>query len=140
MSGRPKQKQYQYSKEGKFLKEYDSLTNAENAYKLTKGNFYSGKEYRLMPDETFICNRRVGRDAIIKFYRIEKCPFCKKNDKRSKTIEVFNLLGEKLAEFNSLATLGKMTGKNIVTIFSRTSTGNKYLSKNGDDLIYKYKK
>lgn len=139
MAGREKQKQYQYSKEGKFLKEYESLAKVLEKYNKSKGNFYGEKSYRLMEDETIICQNRPGREAIKRIYRIENCPFCNTLNKNSKIIEVYNLLGRKIAEFESLELVCKMTGVDQSTVFSRATKGNKTLTKNGNDLIYKYK-
>lgn len=140
MGGLAKQKQYQYSKDGKFLKEYESLSSVNEKYKLTKGNFYSGRNYRRMDDNTWICSERLGRNAIIKLERIYNCPFCSKKDRSSmkKPLEVYNLLGEKIAEFSSGYIFNKMTGLPLGTISNRANSKKKQIRRE-NNLIIKFK-
>ena len=139
--GREKKPIYQYSEDGKFLQEYESITQLREKYKITKGNMFGQGEYernyRKLPDGTYISTERLGRDGVKKIVRIDSCEFCTTKYKTSKIVEVYNLLGEKLAEFNSLATLCKMTNKPQATLFHRGKNQSKTTA---DNLIYKFKK
>ena len=108
----PKQKIYQYDTNGKFLKTYESKSELLKSYSMTKGNLFGGKEYRRLPDNTYVTFKRIGRDRIVNLVRIDNCPYCHKSDPRSRTVEVYNLRNEKIAEFDSISTCAKMTGFN----------------------------
>lgn len=139
MAGLPKQKQYQYSKEGKFIKEFESLTEVVEKYGKTKGKFYTTGLQKRMNDGTWICQTRVGKKEIMKLEKIYNCPFCIEGNYHKKPIEVYNLVGEKIAEFNSASTFEKMTGISRTTAQAKAAYGNKTLPKS-NNLIIKYKK
>lgn len=142
MGGRLKQKQYQYSKEGKFLREFESLSEVVGYYNLKKGLFYQNEDkVKRMDDNTWICQNRIGREAIVKLEKIYNCPYCTSDWSTQKPIEIYNLLGKKLAEFNSFATFEKMTGIPRTTALCRANSGNKTLPKTKENtLVIKYKK
>jgi hypothetical protein len=73
MSGRPKQKRYQYDESGKFIKVYESEADCRKEYyNYSKGKypfFRKSKEvfsldYHILPDNTFLFKERVGRDGV----------------------------------------------------------------------------
>jgi hypothetical protein len=139
MSGLPKQKQYQYSAEGKFLREFDSLTEVIKQYNFTKGNFYGGKDYKLMSDGTYISHYRIGREKLKKQIRINNCKYCNVEYSTSKGIEVYNLKNEKIAEFRNLAIAIKLTNISASTIVHSASRNSKGCHTT-NNLTFKYKK
>lgn len=138
MSGKPKQKQYQYSSEGKFIKEFTSLSEVFEKYNLKKGNFYGGKDYRLMPDNTYISHYRIGREKLKKQVRIDTCAYCNIEYSTSKKIEVYNLKKEKIAEFRNLAIATKLTNLSASTII-QSALRNSTICHTTNNLTFKYK-
>ena len=140
MGGYPKQKQYQYNPDGSFVRDYESKSKVCDEYGLKKGNFYNSLNYRKLSDGTYIVPKRVGRQAIVKIHKIENCKFCNTNTtKRSKPVEVYNLLGEKLAEFTNIGIMEKMTNLDGATIHNQANSKHKSLPKQTNSLIFKYK-
>ena len=138
--GKEKKSIYQYSEDGKFLQQYESQTEVLNKYKMTKGNLFGqgkyAKNYRKLNDNTYISPERLGRDKIRLIVRIDNCPFCNIQYKNSKKVEVYNLLGEKIAEFKNPTVLEKLTGKDTTTTLHRAT---RHSETTKDNLIYKYK-
>ena len=98
MSGKPKQKQYQYSslEDGlKFLRTFDSRQQVcDLYYDGAKMPFYQdGNIYYKLPNDTYICKERLGREGLRKairkwedpniYYRINRPN--RKNQKRIKS-------------------------------------------------------
>lgn len=119
-SGRPSKKVYVYDGEtGKYLRFFETQKECTDYYGLSKGNLFSGKDYRLMPDGNYICSYRIGRDDLFKQILIDNNKFCKKlpNDY---SVEIFNIIGEKIGEFRSarelieLSNIGEVKIKNYI--------------------------
>lgn len=139
MGGRAKEKCYQYNKEGKFLKEWESQSSLVNSYNITKGNFYNTKGYKVLSDNTYVFPNRSSKRNIARIHKIENCKFCNiKPDSRQRVVEVYNLLNEKIAEFTSLAALEKLTGIPRATAL-QNATGEHKRVREGNNLIFKFK-
>jgi len=109
--GRLKLKLYQYAADYSYLRSYESMSEVfDKYYDGKKGNlFYDNKDYRELPDGTFICKYRMGRLGLRVQVMIDKDPYCKEY-KGDFPIEVFNRKGVKVAEFNSIRVCSEMTG------------------------------
>lgn len=146
MAGRIPIQCFEYNLKGKFIREYTSIQEVREKYfpnDIGKRPLFSpGKEdYFISPNNTIIANYRIGRNKIRKLERIRKCPYCKnyKNTDDS-PIEVFNLKGEKIAEFKNAYILSLMTGISQRTIWDRLNVQSLKNNKpNSDNLEYKYK-
>lgn len=142
--GKEKQPQYQYdTKENdyKYLRKFDSLSEVFKVFGKTKGNFYEGREYRVMENGTIVSNYRIGRDKLRKLERIRNCKLCTKNEPNSKEIEVFNLRGEKVAEFKSLTHAELISGVSSTTIYSQCKNKSNTCWTRGDiNLLFRFKK
>lgn len=139
MSGRPKQPVYQYSSEGAFLKKWECQSDVRRKYfKKDNGKrplFQDLKTpYRELPGGTYIASFRIGRDALMKAIKLRNCPFCRQN-KKSRSFSVYNMLGKKVAGFASITIAENMTGKDRATLLSRLKSSTQY---NSDNLTYKY--
>lgn len=135
---REKQKVYQYDSNGKYLRSYESRTELQEKYNLTKDALIVSRNgYKKLEDGTYVAFFRIGKDELLKRLKIENCPFCTTGGLKRKPVEVFNLLGEKIAEFTSIAVAAKMLNLKISTIKSRAKGQFRNVSGN---LIFKYKK
>lgn len=145
MAGKPKIKCYEYDSNYKYLGEYESVQEVRNKYfsnDLGKRKiFESGKDdYYKLDNGNFIANYRITGKVLKKLEKIKNCIYCN-DDKRleNKEIEVFNLKGEKIAEFKNMDITCKILKINQSTLWSRlhdVSTKNK---PNKDNLEFKYK-
>lgn len=146
MAGREKIKCFEYSEKGKFLREYKSIADVRNSFfindngkkpLLTKEN-----SYFKTPKNTFIANYRIGREKLLKLERISNCPFCNYSEHvKDRSFEVFNLNGEKIAEFKNAYIASKMLNISQKTIWARLnySTSKVKNKPNKDNLEFKYK-
>jgi len=137
-SGREKTKMYQYNSNGKYLRSYESQSEVRQKYFSKdigkRPLLLEGYRYGLLPDNTYISNYRIGRDKLLKQEKIRNCPFCHK-DKRSRKFSVYNLIGEKIAEFSSQLVATKLLNIPQTTISYRLNH-NSFSS--NDNLIFKY--
>lgn len=123
---------YQYDENGKYIRSYESYSEVfEKYFDNKKGRlFEDNKEYRELPDGTFIAKYRIGRAKLLKLKKIYNCVFCSKNI-TDKKISAYNLLGVKVAEFENMRVLQELTGINYNTIMnsirSRKGTPHKNL-------------
>ena len=100
MSGRQKQKQYQYSSLEDGLKYLRSFESRQDVYDLyydgSKIPFYQdGNVYYKLPNDTYICNERLGREGLRKAIRKWEDPtiYQRKGDRG---IVLLNGLGEEV--------------------------------------------
>lgn len=147
MSGRPKQKSYQYDSNGKFIREFESIKEVQNIfYPNTKGiknvflNYTGNRKYEresiLLTSGDLLTKTRIGRDAVKKEIKKIKSPFTNVSNSE-KVIEVYNLDNQKIAEFKGFYVLTKMI-KTIspATIYNQLKRNNSYVL---GDLLFKYK-
>lgn len=119
MSGKPKQKQYQYSSKEdgfKYIRSYESATEVFNKYyNGKKGELYhNNKPYKELPDGTFIAPNRIGREGLRYCTRIFECPLVG-DRKGDKVIEMYNILGEKIGEIKNRRVLEAIMGNKITS-------------------------
>lgn len=125
MSGRPKQKVYEYTHEGVYLRAYDSISEArQKNYPLDKAPrpmFLSnelGHECHIMED-TILFKERVYRDDVAFICAILKSEFCNMNKSKPGKVQVFNIKGELLAEFENMNLAIKMMPHINQTVINR---------------------
>jgi len=143
MAGRAKIKVTQYSSKGKYLRTYESQQEIRDLYynsnKLPLTFQRKGKEYKqfhLLPDGTYVCAGRGGREALLKQIKLSSAPYLEEY-RNSKVVELYNLLDKKIANFRSLSVASGLTGIDISTLYSRCDKESKFPK---DGLIFKFKK
>lgn len=110
MSGRPKLKMYQYSSEGLYMRSYETQMEIfDKYYDGKKGELFMNKQYRELPDGTYVSWYRIGQKGLQRQIRIDNDIYCK-HYKDDRPLSVYNILGEKIASFNSIRTCANMTG------------------------------
>ena len=146
MAGRPMIKCFEYNSNLEYVREYESVQSVRDVYFPNDiGNrplFHKQKDYFKSKDGNFIANYRIGREALRKAERVRNCKFCKTNGNiKEKEVEVFNLLGIKVAEFKSAHIASLMTGISQKTVWARLnySTSKFNVTPNRDNLEFKYK-
>lgn len=145
-SGREKINLYHYDSDGKFLKTWDSQQELRNEYfpnesgkrPLINNKRWKLFQYDVLPDGTFYCLERLGREKIKKYERIFNSKYCVSYDTKSKekAVEVYNLCHEKIGEFKSAYLAHLLLNIPLSTITKSADSG-KGQSKN--DLYFKYK-
>lgn len=144
MAGREKVKLYQYSNKGMYLQEYESMTEVRKKYyedtqypmfvKESNKTRHIVRDYHKLPDNTYIAKYKIGRDKLLKLLKIDNAPYTRV-DPRSKIVEVYNLLGKKIANFASITIASGISNIDQVTLQHRCERK----SEGRDGLIYKYK-
>ena len=144
MAGKQKVKLYQYSDKGIYLQEFESLTQVRKVYYndtkypmfVNEGNKtrHIVRDYHKLPDNTYIAKYKIGRDKLLKLLKIDSAPYTRV-DPRSKIVEVYNLLGKKIANFASITIASGMSNIDQTTLQHRCERK----SEGRDGLIYKYK-
>jgi hypothetical protein len=147
---RQKIKVYQYDKQGKYLRTYDSMREVTMKYfnnphyplfenKIHIGGEIKKRIYDILPDDTYVVKKRIGRDKLLMEVKIDNDIYCK-TYKADKPVEVFNLLGQKVAEFANIRVAESLTNIDRSTLDSRLKSVNKKVNKlNSDHLEYRYK-
>lgn len=145
--GWEKQKVYLYANDGKYLRQYNSRSEFLKDYfpdDIGKRPLFVSERvndrpsfgYELLPDNTFICKSRLGKEFLRKHEYIVNSIFCN-NIKNSKPVECFNLAGEKIAEFLNTRVLENLTKISRHRVYHSCSTNHKKVTKN--ELLFKYK-
>lgn len=106
-SGLEKINLYQYDKKGKFLQKYNSQQELRNKYypnDKSKRPLLRSKRakfnYDILPDGTFYSNEKIGR-KIVTFEKIINSKFVTNQVQSNIPIDVFNIIGEKIATFQN---------------------------------------
>lgn len=120
MAGRPKVKMYEYDVKGKFVQEYETQTDVFEKYYEGKKRplVREGKEYGLLPNGHYICEKRIGRNRIEQLQRIENSKYVPHRKEKLGKIACYNLKGQKIAVFRSLHIASVLTGISRNTILS----------------------
>lgn len=147
MSGRPAQKIYEYNFSGEYLRSYNSIQEARQKY-------YSddtgqrpifvkkelGEEYHITFEDTILLKNRIGRDNIKYLLNVVQSEYYNLSTPEDRPIQVFNIMGELLAEFPSAYIATKMMPHLSHLIYTQLRvTGRERRSKRGSDLTFKYK-
>ena len=143
MAGRKPIKCYEYDPDGKYLREFESYQHVRNTYfpedTGKRPLFKSKKDYLKLSNGNFIANYRIGQSNLKKLERIRTCKYCSTNKNINNTaVEVFNLKGEKIAEFKNFYIASLMTGIDKTVLWSRLNSKST-ITPNRDNLEFKYK-
>lgn len=123
MSGKPKQKVYEYTQTGKFVRTYDSQAEAREVnFSNVKGKkpVFQYKEHRLLDNGNVLVKERIGRDAIKSLLRRESNEFLK--DYKSPKVKLLNLDNKVIATFKNTNIASKLTGIPESTIANQISS------------------
>lgn len=145
MAGRAPIKVYKYDLSGKYLETYDNIADFRRQHfpndvgvrpMFTKQ--VRNTKYMIIGD-TIALLERPGREMIKFIIAVHNSDFCKASDNTdTRAVEVYNLLGEKIAEVKNKRLAGRLFCVPYNTIVSQIlSTKKKSLNKTG--LYFKYK-
>lgn len=129
MAGRPKVKIYQYSADHLYMRSYATQSEIfDKYYDGKKGELFRNKEYKELPDGTFISWYRIGRRELRRQIRIDNDIYCK-HYKDDRPFSVYNILDEKIASFNSVRTAANMMDFDYSVIFGALKLNKKQISR-----------
>jgi hypothetical protein len=144
MAGRPKTPMYEYDPKGKFVQAYETRQEVFDKYYqgAKRPLIREGKEYGLLPNGHYICDKRIGRDRIEQLQRIEASKYVAKRELVKDTpVSAYNVAGEKIATFASVFHASVLTGINQNTIHRSADTRikrSKRYTRKKLDLFFKY--
>jgi hypothetical protein len=104
MSGRLPKPLFEYTQDGKFVKEHvSSASFARENNHATNIASHKRKDYFILPNNNVVVKEKIGRTGITKLIRIIKSPFVRINKPKVEefTIECYNLKDELIATFRS---------------------------------------
>lgn len=111
MAGRTPIPVYTYALDGKYQGKFDNMSQFRKVFypdDLFKRPLFKHREldiyYEYIPEaQTIAFKERVYRDTVKRIVRIIESDFCKDMDSKytGKPVEVYNLKGEKIAEFKT---------------------------------------
>lgn len=142
MAGRPKMKMYEYDNNGKFIQIYETQQDVFNKY--YKGRkrplLREGKEYGILPNGHYICDKQIGRDRIQKIQRIEGSKYVARASEKKRPVAVYNLAGEKIATFRSIYMASVLTNIDYTSIqhSARATPKTKKKFTRNLELIFRY--
>lgn len=137
-AGRPRLKIYQYDKDFKYMRSYESQVEIFNKYyDGKKGELFRNKEYKELPDGTYVATYRIGRDGLKYWSKIYNSVYCSKNI-TDKPFSAYNYLGEKVATFANVRVYSAITNQNSNIIQCRLHENRKSFESSWDGLTYKY--
>lgn len=149
MAGRKPQRVFVYDEEGKYICMFDSMVDFRKVYypkDLFKRPLFTHEElsvkYHYMDDiELIAFSSRTNRDLIKRIIAIHNSEYCKKedNDTDKKSVEVFNLKNELIAEFKTARLLTKLMPHINQATLSRHLNTKDIHAQNILGLFFKYK-
>lgn len=134
-----KQKIYQYSPAGKFIKEYESQSEVRKKYfsnDIGVRPIIRNNEYEILPDNSIITKKRVGKAAVKNIWKVANNPFIKlgyNND----AVNVYNLKEVLIAKFASIKIASLLTNIPTSTIYSQVYSSTTKIVKNKSGLLFK---
>lgn len=145
MSGRPKQKRYQYDRNGRFIREFESESDCRREYysnitgkypMFNRNGVKFDREYHILPDDTFLFKERVGRVGVRDLKRrLDSKEFLNINFKEPR-IKCLNLDNKVVATFANINIAHKMTNIPIGTIWHSLKA--RQTNSSSRNLIFKY--
>lgn len=142
-AGHEKIKLYHYDNNGKFLKEFESISDLRKKYfnkelgkrPLCRSKRWELFNYDVLPDNTYYSNYRIGREKLLKLERVVNSPYCFNQATDKIEVEMYNLLNEKIALFKNIHIASLVTKLSKTTIYHSCNEG-KNMPKG--DLYFKY--
>lgn len=136
MAGRPKRRIYQYSNDYKYMRFYETQMEVFNKYyDGKKGDLFQNKNYKELPDGTYVSWYKIGRVGLKYHIRRDNCPFITKN-KTDRPFAAFNMDGEKVARFENIRVFKALTGGRASEVYNSLLYGRKGTTKS--NLIYEW--
>lgn len=116
MAGKPKQKIYQYTEEGKFVKSYSSQTEVKIKYfNNPQYPLFVNIDYEIINFDYFF-KEKVGRNYVKKLHKMLNSIYVpKKKLNKVQPFQVFNLKGDLLATFESDFAFAVLCGLSLST-------------------------
>jgi len=108
--GQEKIKLYHYDSNGKFIKEFDCMSDLRKEYfsqdigkrPLCRSKRWQLFNYDILPDNTYYSNYRIGRDKLLKLERVVNSSYCVNNTTDNTIVKMYNLLNEEVATFKNI--------------------------------------
>lgn len=144
MGGKKPIKVYEYAFNGEYIKSYDNINEFRRLnYPDDKGKRplfnYKFREIKYhMLEDSIAFIKRPGREAIRLVIAIHNSQYCKQTE-YDNPIEVFNLKGEKIAEFKNQRLLNKLLPQFNDSIINRQLKSTRKQCLNNMGLYFKYK-
>lgn len=115
MSGRAPHKMYEYDFEGNYLQSYANIQQARKKYYADDigqrpifVNKELGEDYHITFNSTILLKNRIGRENIVFLLRRVQSEYSYLSEWENKPVEVYNIRGEKLAEFPNALTASRL--------------------------------
>lgn len=108
-AGHEKVKLYHYDNNGKFIKEFNCVSDLRKEYFFKdtgKRPLFNNKKWKLfnydvLPDNTYYSNYRIGREKLLKLEKIANSLYCVNNCTDNIPVKMYNLLNEEIATFKN---------------------------------------
>lgn len=147
MAGRAPHKVFEYDLEGNYIQSYDNIHLVRAKYYPddlgTRPIFVKqelGEDYHITAIGTILVKNRIGRDNIKFLLRRVQSEYSYLSLWEDRPVEVYNIRGEKLAEFpNALVCAKLMPYIDYGTIMRHLRSPRKSRYYKGLDLTFKYK-
>lgn len=125
-AGRPRVKIYQYDSKFLYMRSYESQVEIfDKYYNGKKGELFRNKEYKELPDGTFISTYRIGRKGLQYWTKIYNSVYCSKNV-QDKPFSAYNYLDEKVASFANLRVAAALMPEMGYNTINCSLNANKY--------------
>jgi hypothetical protein len=124
MSGRTKQKvyQYEYNTYGKFIKSYDSISEVRRIYFFKDSGkrplLANNTSYKILSDNTIISKERIGREGVVNIIKRENNKYINLGN-LIKPVKVYNLDNKLIAEFISPTLTSKIMNIPLPTLYHK---------------------
>lgn len=133
MSGRAKQKVYQYDGKGTFIQEFESEAVASRRYYGDKRPLFQTKDYHLTDPTSILLKKRIGRDNVKKLFKKINSPYI--TCAITKPVECLNLNNEIVATYRGAHFAALLSGVDRGTIDHQLKSG----KSTNKDLFFRYK-
>jgi rRNA processing protein Gar1 len=135
MSGRVRQKVYQYDGKGTFIQEFESEAVASRRYYGDKRPLFQTKDYHLTDPTSILLKKRIGRDNVKKLFRKINSPYITIRADE-KLVECLNLNNEVIATYKGAHIASLLSGVSRTTIEHQLKT----CKNTNKDLFFRYAK
>ena len=119
--GRKRQKVYQYDKEGKFIRSYETIADARKEFYNDVNGVYpmfrDGADYHILPDDTVLVKERIGREGIVHMLNVINNPLVYEEDD-VKPFTIYNISGEPVASFINIKAATVLTDMTYQQIYN----------------------
>lgn len=131
---RAKRKVYIYNEKGKYIKNYESVSEFCKAHFNYKKGVFADTDTILLEGNNLACINRTYRNDVVKLIRKHTNPFNKIGNKKSvlnnKHVLLYDVNGKFLAEFANIHIAAKLTNEKSANIYCKL--------KNKTDITHDY--